>query len=122
MTEMNPDNNLPAKKDATASALTDIQQQINSITKNAALIFAAIFLFFATEFASVRKKILTKTMNIISALGAVIGLGVGVWSLYIYYNPEKIELNQYENAFGAWSLIMLAFSIVGTVHAFRTKT
>jgi len=46
MTEMNPDNNLPAKKDATASALTDIQQQINSITKNAALIFAAIFLCF----------------------------------------------------------------------------
>jgi hypothetical protein len=66
-------------------------------------------------------KLKTKIMKVLSIIGLILCSGMILWALVMMDSPGGVSFDETGGGWIFFTLVQLAFSIVGTVHAFRKK-
>lgn len=91
-------------------------------TQQAAIISTIFVLFFtAVQILSIL-KIKTKTMKVLGIIGTTLSGILIIIGLLVIAEPGSLSYDESGGFWVLYALIMLAFSIVGTIHAFRTSS
>lgn len=91
------------------------------ITFNAGLV--SLFYLLVILFTQIMTlvKLRTTTMLVLTIIGLVFSVIMLAWDALMMSSPTHISFDEVGVAFLGYGLIILSFSIVGTVHAFRKK-
>lgn len=91
----------------------------NSTTTQAAMVCSLFVLFFtAVQILSII-KIKTTTMKVMGIIGACLSGILLLIGVLVMANPGSLSFDEAGAFWALYAIIMIAFSIVGTVHAFR---
>ena len=93
----------------------------NDITVEAGLVTVFFFLFFAAIQILTIIKLKTKTMKVISIIGVSLTGIMLAWDGVMMSSPGGISFDEVGVVWVLYAVILLAFSIIGTVHAFKKK-
>ena len=93
----------------------------NDITVEAGLVTVFFFLFFAALQILTIIKLKTKTMKVISIIGVSLTGIMLAWDGVMMSSPGGISFDEVGVVWVLYAVILLAFSIIGTVHAFKKK-
>lgn len=93
----------------------------NELTVEAGLITLFFFLFFAALEILTLIKLKTKTMKVLSIIGISFTGIMLAWNAVMMGSPGGVSFDEVGVVWVLYALIMLAFSIIGTVHAFKKK-
>ncbi|MCD6069476.1 MAG: hypothetical protein K0S33_4302 [Bacteroidetes bacterium] len=91
------------------------------MTVEAGKITLPFFAFFLALAFITLLKLKTKTMKVLSIIALVLSALMIVWDFLMMDSPGGVS---FDEAGGGWiffALVELAFSIIGTIHAFRKK-
>ncbi len=94
----------------------------SELTSQAAIICTLFVLFFTTVQILSLLRIKTKTMKVLSIIGLSLSGILLLFGLMVMSSPGAITFDESGGFWAIYSLIILAFSIVGTIHAFKTKS
>lgn len=90
-------------------------------TVSAGIITMIYFLIMETIFILSLIRLKTKTIKVFSIIGISLTSIMILWDALMISSPGGISFDEIGLAWVLFMLIMFAFSIVGTVHAFRKK-
>ena len=93
----------------------------NDLTVEAGLVTVFFFLFFAALQILTIIKLKTKTMKVISIIGVSLSGIMLAWDGVMMSSPGGISFDEVGVVWVLYAVILLAFSIIGTVHAFKKK-
>lgn len=93
----------------------------NRLTAEAGLMSLFFFLFYLALGILTIIKLKTKTMKIISIIGLALTVIMSVWSMVMMGSPGAISFDEVGIVWVLYAVILLTFSVIGTVHAFKKK-
>ena len=93
----------------------------DSLTQEAGFISLFFLVFYAVVEVMTFIKLKTKTMKVITIIGISFTGIMLAWDALMISSPGGISFDEVGVAFMLFGIIQLAFSIIGTVHAFRVK-
>lgn len=91
------------------------------ITREAALVFGAFYIFFLTTFILGLNKIKRLTYKVIGIIAIIISAGMLIWDMIMFNSPSHISFSEVAPAKMLYSPFILAFSIVGLIQAIRAN-
>lgn len=91
------------------------------ITITAGISTMFLFLIMETIFIISLVRLKTKTMKVFSIIGISLTGIMILWDVMMISNPGNLSFDEVGPAWIFYLLVMLGFSIVGTIHAFRKK-
>lgn len=97
------------------------EDEADDYTRMGGIVSVFYMLISAGAFVLALLKIKTKTMKVISIIGLSIAGLFFIWSLLPMASPDSISFDEVAPAFILAAISLLAFHIVGVVHAFRTS-
>jgi hypothetical protein len=87
-----------------------------------AIVSIVFLVFFEVVFLLSLMKIKTKTMKVLSIIGlALTGIMIA-WAVLPAASPSSVSFDEVGVGFVGYGVVLLAFSIIGTIHAFKTRT
>ncbi|PKP23247.1 MAG: hypothetical protein CVU05_00370 [Bacteroidetes bacterium HGW-Bacteroidetes-21] len=93
----------------------------DDITEEAGVVTMMFFLGFTVLFILSLVKLKTKTVKVFSIIGLSLSFIMILWDGLMISSPSHISFDETGLGWVAYGLFMLAFTIIGTVHAFRVK-
>ena len=91
-------------------------------TRTGGLLSAVFLLIFDVVFLLGLIKIKTKTMKVISIIGLSLTTIMMAWAVMVIGSPGSLSFDEVGPAFICYGVVLLAFNIIGVIHAFKTKT
>jgi hypothetical protein len=93
----------------------------DDITRQAGIIGLIFFLFYAAIEVLTFIKLKTKTMKVLTIIGISLTAIMMLWDFLMIGSPGGISFDEVGPVWLIYCIIMLAFGIVGMIHAFRKK-
>ncbi len=93
----------------------------DELTTEAGIVTMIFFFFYMALYVLSLMKIKTTTMKVFSIIGMSLTGIVLAWDALVISSPGSLSFDEVGVAWIGFGLVMLAFSIVGTVHAFKKK-
>lgn len=93
----------------------------DELTIEAGIMSMIVFFFFIALYVLSLIKIKTITMKVFSIIGLSLTGIFLVWDALMMSSPGGISFDEVGPFFVIFGITMLAFSIIGTVHAFKKK-
>ncbi|HTL82554.1 MAG TPA: hypothetical protein VL651_12665 [Bacteroidia bacterium] len=95
--------------------------EAESTSRTGATITLFFLLLFETVFILGLMKVKTKTMKVISIIGLSLTFLVMLVDFLAIANPGDISFDEAGWLFFLFGLPLIAFNVIGTIHAFKTK-
>lgn len=96
-------------------------QEAEDTTQMAAIVTIVFLVFFEALFVLSLMKIKTKTMKVLSIIGLALTGIMLIWAVLPAASPGSVSFDEVGLGFAAFGFVLITFSIIGTIHAFRTK-
>ncbi|MBI4929945.1 MAG: hypothetical protein HY841_04220 [Bacteroidetes bacterium] len=93
----------------------------NRLTSEAGMMSLFFFLFFLALGILTLIKLKTKTMKIISIIGLALTVIMSAWNAVMMGSPGAISFDEVGIVWVLYAVVLLTFSIIGTIHAFKKK-
>lgn len=93
----------------------------DELTIEAGIMSMIVFFFFIALYVLSLVKIKTTTMKVFSIIGLSLTGIFLVWDALMMSSPGGLSFDEVGPFFVIYGIIMLAFSIIGTIHAFKKK-
>ena len=93
----------------------------DKLTQEMGFISAGIFALFLFTYILYLVKVKTKTMKVFSIIGLSLTGIMLLWDFAMIASPGGISFTEVAPVWLLYSLIAIAFAIVGTIHSFRKK-
>lgn len=93
----------------------------NDLTVNAGLITLFFFLFFLAVQILTFVKMKMPVMKVLNIIGVILTVLMLAWDMLMMSSPGGISFDEVGIAWVLYGVIILAFSIIGTVQAFKKK-
>lgn len=93
----------------------------DNLTQEMGFISAGFFAFFLFTYILYLIKVKTKTMKVFSIIGLSITGIMLLWDCAMIASPGGMSFDELAPAWLLYSLIAIAFAIIGTIHSFRKK-
>jgi hypothetical protein len=100
----------------------DYDNEADEATQAGGVISVIFMLISAVVFMLALMKIKTKTMKVISIIGLSISGIFLLWGFLPMTSPGGVSFDEVGPAFALAGIVLLAFNVVGTIHAFKTST
>lgn len=114
-------NNYSSGADSYSSYSSYDDERDNRLTAEAGLMSLFFFLFYLALGILTLIKLKTKTMKILSIIGLALTVIMSVWSMVMMGSPGAISFDEVGIVWVLYTVILLTFSVIGTVHAFKRK-
>ena len=93
----------------------------DELTVEAGIVTMVFFFFYIALYVLSMVKIKTTTMKIFSIIGMSLTGIMLVWDALMISSPGGVSFDEVGAGWIFFGIVMLAFTIVGTVHAFKKK-
>jgi hypothetical protein len=93
----------------------------DELTVEGGIVTMVFFFFYMAVYLLSLMKIKTTTMKVFSIIGMSLTGIMLAWDALIITSPGSLSFDEVAPAWIFFGLAMLAFSIIGTVHAFKKK-
>jgi len=100
----------------------DFEHEADEATQVGGVISVIYMLISAVVFMLALMKIKTQTMKIMSIIGISISGLFLLWAFLPMTSPGSVSFDEVGPAFALAGVALLAFNIVGMIHAFKTST
>ncbi len=96
-------------------------EEAEGTTQTAAIVTVVFLVFFEVLFVLSLMKIKTKTMKVLSIIGLALTAIMLIWAVLPAASPGSVSFDEVGLGFAAFGFVLITFSIIGTIHAFKTK-
>ena len=93
----------------------------DEMTVEAGLVTMAFFLVYIVLFVLSLIKVKTKTMKVFSIIGLSLTGIMAIWDALMISSPGGISFDEVGGGWLFFGVVMIAFTIIGTIHAFKAK-
>jgi hypothetical protein len=93
----------------------------DEMTVEAGLVTMAFFLVYIVLFVLSLIKVKTKTMKVFSIIGLSLTGIIALWDGVMISSPGNISFDEIGGAWLFFGVVMIAFTIIGTIHSFKAK-